>query len=465
MKDKRILYYFISGILLILFVFPFIYITKYTFLTADDFCRASLTSKNYFTIVSDWYLYLNGRFFNAIITSVPIFGHFWYRVMLYLQFFLLGVILFSFLKTIFTSYELPNKNYTSLFLTSLFLIVIIAGAPSLYELFYWYSAVTVYLVSFMLFVIFFRFIIKEHFNQSNYILIAFIIISLNGNNELFIGITNFLLLVILVKKYVQENTLNISILLLNLVSWISSIAVIFAPGTLARQGHFSHGGNLLGSIKVAVFYGAKFILESFLNFPYILFYIFLFLFVYRIYRPSNINKYLHPLYLMVVSYLSLASVFFILYYASGLFNVREGKIGNLAGMVTFIFIAVNVLNFAVFLRSKKNYKIFESRLLAVITLLLFLIIVLIKNKNYVALQNDFANNNFEIYNQEVLQRINFLKTTENERIILEPIEGTGIMNSGDGAFNAYDQLLICYKEYINQNYNAGIKDINIKKSQ
>lgn len=464
MIDKKTFYYLVSGILLVLFISPFIYITKYTFLTIDDYCRASLTSNNYLNVIFDWYPNLNGRYFNAIITSLPIFDLFWYRSLLYLQFFLLGAVLFNLIRSILSCYQLPNKNYTAFFLSAGFYIFIIAGAPSLYELFYWYSSVTVYLISFILFIIFLGFIIREHFNQrSNYILIAIVIISLNGNNELFIGLTNFLLLVTLIKRYLHDKVLKIYLIVLNLVSWISSAAVVFAPGSKTRLDHFTYGGNFIGSLKVSLFYGTKFILESFLSFPFIFFYIFLFLFVYRIFKPSNINKFLHPLYLLVISFVSLASIYFILYYATGLFQVREARIGNLVGMVTFIFIAFNILNFAIFLHSKKKYTILNSPLPGALSLLLFLALLLANNKNYVAIQRDLANNSFENYKQEVLQRINYLKTTKEEQLLLEPINGTFLIKSGDVALYLDDQIMTCYKSYVHQNYNSNIKDIEIKK--
>lgn len=462
MLSKKNLYALITIIFSIVFISPFIYVSRFVTLATDDFCLATSTSENYVKVVKDWYFNLNGRYINAVISSIPVYDSFIYQFLMYVQFLMLGLILYSFIKGIMRFYEIDFKNYRSSFLSVVLFISIIANAPSLYELFYWYSAVTVYLYSFFFFVLFLLFTMKEYAGlKSNYILIAILIILLNGNNELFIGITNFLLLVLLIRHYTLKKKLKSSLLFLIIISWVSSAAFIFSPGSLTRQQQFHYGGNFIGSVKVAILYGGKFILESLLEPTYLLFYGFIFLFVYRIVR-SDKAKYLKPLFLILISFTCLASMFFIIYYATGLFDVRSGRIGNIVSMVMLIFVFFNIINFAVYIKIKKNSIFVDTLYPAIAVLLIFMIVLIFRNKNYTDLQSDFSNNRFEQFQDNIQERYSILRYTTEKHLVLKPVKGTLLLKSGDAYLQQEESMKSCFISYINKKYNKTIKSIEIK---
>ncbi len=462
MVSKKNFYALTTIIFSVVFILPLIYVLRFARLATDDFCRASTSSENYVSVVKYWYFNLNGRFINAIITSIPVYDSFVYQFLLYVQFLVLGLLLFALIKGIMRFYKIDFKNYRSAFLAILLFITIIAKAPSLFELFYWYSSVTVYLYSFFFFILFLLFTMKEYSGlKSNYFLIAILIILINGNNELFIGITNFLLLVLLMRHYIIERKWKSSLVFLNLVSWISAAAVIFSPGTITRQQYFNHGGNLFGSVKVAILYGGKFIMESFLDPTFLLFYSFIFLAVYRRTKSGNKN-YLNPLYLALISFICLGSMFFIVYYATGLFGVRDGRIGDLVGMIMLIFNIINIINLAVFFKNIRNYKVLNSRYPLSVIFLIFVLIIIFNNKNYAGLQSDFANNRFEQFQEKMQQRDSILKYTTERYLVLKPVQSTFLLKSGDTYLKHEEDMNSCFIDYVNKNYNKTIKSIEFK---
>src|SRR5690606_19305046 len=131
------------------------------------------------------------------------------------------------------------------------------------------------------------------------IMISLLIILLNGNNEMLIPITNLILLVILLERIIFQKKSKLNYLFLNVVSWLSSLAVIFAPGNINRKTYFDEGGYFLNSLKASVLSSGMFILKSLMEFPYFFLYLGLFLIIFYEIRKQRIQsyKYMHPLLL------------------------------------------------------------------------------------------------------------------------------------------------------------------------
>jgi hypothetical protein len=460
--NNRNLYYFTAILLAFLFVMPFGYLVEFTNPAKDDFCLA-MSFNEYPTLVKKWYFNLNGRYINALITSVPFVGNELRKLFLYFLFIFTGIILYVFSKKIMNYYRIKDSNPYALLLSTLFYITIIAKAPSLNELFYWYSSATVYLLSFLFFLIFLISVLKTMMGyRAPFITIGFTAVLLNGNNELFIGITNFLLFLLLVKSFLQNRVLNFSFLILNIVSWLSSAAFIFSPGSTNRQQQFDYGGNLIGSLKVAVIYGGKFIFESLLDPTYFFFYLFTFILFYR-YSEIKKKKVLNPLHLMIVSFICLGSMFFIVYYATGLFSIRTGRIGDVVSMVMLTFVFLNIINIAVFFKTRKRIIYIDRYYLQLIAVVGFVGSLLIVNKNYLDAHSDFVNGRFQAYRKEFKSRDSILKQSENEKITLKPIKGTHIMHSGDGYLEGEEIMKNCYIRYVNRKYDKDFTEIKIKK--
>ena len=265
-------------LILICFVLPFALVSKYVFPNTDDLCRAGIPIQEYFSSIKEWYLNHNGRFMNAVFTLPPVYKINVYRIIIASQFPIFGYVIYRFFDSVFKSYSIRINSKEVLFISSIFLILIIATVPTIFDFFYWYASVTVYLFSFYFLLIFLQNCLKIQLTgDANYNLLAVIILCMVGNNELLLGIVNFLLVSLLITKYLKTGKWHRSLILLNIISLGSAIAVILSPGTVSRRGQFDYGGNFFGSIKVALKYGVKFPLENLIRF---LLYYFVFLFFF-----------------------------------------------------------------------------------------------------------------------------------------------------------------------------------------
>lgn len=451
----------LNVILFLLFIGPFIYVANFIFPSTDDFCMASKIYESFGSNFTEWYNSINGRYINALFSLMPVYELTVYRLIVVSLLLLLGVSLFWFVQSVFSSYNLQFGFQKKILLSLLMYIVLVAQLPSLFEIFYWYAGAGPYLLSFI-FLLFFLgcvllFILKR---EINIFLLAPIIIFINGNNEMLIILSNFLVLLLLLWNWAQERKCDKKLLLLNIISWLSSLAFFLSPGTISRRGFHEYGGNFIGSVKVAVFYGAKFIASNLVEIPYLIFYIILFLWVYNS-KKDTIKHFINPFHLLVISYLSIISIFFVVYYATGLFGVYEGRIGNMADMVVFIFAFLNIFNFAVYLRSKGFLRVFGFSYYIPILSTIFLVFLIVNNENYVNVRKDITEKNLIRYKDDMETRFQVLEESDEKTIILEPIEGTRILKSGDKYYVGQEWLQYCYKEYINKYLGKNFDKINI----
>lgn len=463
MKSEKNWYLGTSIILILLFIIPFLYISKYAVFVSDDLCRInSLSLEEYFSTLKFWYLNQNGRFINAIITTIPIGSLFLYRLILSLSFVVLGLALFRFMLGIANFFRINYTKYQLLLLTVIWYIVIIGILPSLYEFFYWYAAVTVYLYGFSVFLLFVLVCMKLYKGgRVNPLYVIMLIIFINGTNELVVGIVNLLLLILLSIDYLKRRKINLRILLFNLISWICTAILVFSPGTSLRRNQFHYGGNLIGSMKVALIYGTKYIFLYLFEFPYILFYLLIFVLSYRsINKKFRLNSF-PPLYLGIISFLCIISLFFINYYAIGLLSHHD-RIANIVRLVMMTFFLLNIVNLAVYLRRRKFVPQISNRYIPPVIGLILLSILFFQNKNYVDLRLDFKDDNFNKFERALTVRENTLKSSSDTVVKLKRIEGTRILASGDKVMN-FVWVQRCYREYINEKYDKDIQEINITK--
>ena len=448
-------------VLLILFFGPLFYISRFIFLSTDDFCMAIKAYENFGGNFWEWYNYINGRYINAVFALMPVYNLSVYRIIIITLILLLGGALFWFVQKLFYCYELQANFHKKLLLVILLYLVLIAQLPSLFEIFYWYSAAGPYLLSFIFLLLFLGAALTYFFKRKmNFLFFALVIILINGNNEILILLTNFILMLLFLGDWIKRRELNNRLLVLNIISWLSSLAVILSPGTVSRRGLHDYGGDFIGSVKVSFFYGAKFIILNLTQIPYLIFFLIVFLWIYNTVKDTE-KRFIFPLYLLTISYLSVTSVFFIVYYATGLFDVYVGRIGNMAGMLVFIFAFLNVFNFAVYLRSKSNYRILRSSYYSPVLISVLLVFLIFKNENYVNIRKDITEGNLVIYKDEMEKRFRLLAESNEKTIILEPIEGTRILKSGDKYYVGQEWLQYWYTEYINIYLGKNFERINI----
>ena len=461
MFRKNTLLGVLNLLLLVVFIGPLLYISRFIFLSFDDFCMAI---KNYETFGSnlwEWYNYQNGRYVNAIFALSPVYNLAIYRIVIMSGFLLLGFALFWFVQRLFYCYDQYENFHKKVLLSILIYIVLVAQLPSLFEIFYWYSGVGPYLYSFVFLLFFLGSVLLYFFEQRmNFWFFALIIILLNGNNELLMILSNFIILLLFLWDWIRERRLNTKLLLLNIISWISSIALFFAPATFLRRGLHVYGGDFWGSVKVAFIYGTKCIAINLVEVPYLLCYLIIFLVIYNSVKSRKVRL-IRPLHLFIISYLCVISIFFIVYYATGLFGVYEGRMGNMADIIVFMFTLLNVFNFAIYLRSYNIFLLSASPYYAPVLTACLLVFILFRNENYINIRKDILTKELVRYEEEMENRFRILAGSSNKIILLEPVEGTRIIKAADRYYVGQEWLQYCYKEYINDYFGKNFESITI----
>lgn len=463
MKKNRLLVLF-SMLLLAIFIIPFVFVSKYVIPNTDDLCRAALEEGKYLVNIKDWYLHHNGRFMNAVFTLIPVYKVTIYRWVIALQFFILGFAFYKFFASVFRSYLINLNKAETFFISVIFYILVISTIPSIFDFFYWYASVTVYLFSFYFFLIFLQNCLKIFLKgEVNFFLLAILIICVIGNNEMLLGIVNMLLVFLILVIYFKQRKWNSSLILLSIISFIASIFIVFSPGTASRRGQYNYGGNLFGSIKVALYYAGEFLLESLLNLPLILFCIFIF---FLTYKKVNIkgNNYIHPFWVLGITYTSLCSVFFILFYATGLLSIYTGRIANFVNCIVVVLIVLNVVNLAVFMRIK-FYKILLNlkSIYSYSLILAFVVFIALYNSNYADLRKDFLQENFVRFDNTFKNRIEKIKDNKNDLLELAKIKNTKLLRSGDAGLINDEWVKNCYIVFLNKTNRNNIKYLNINE--
>lgn len=457
--------YPLSSILLfIIFLFPFVYLTRYTVLLTDDYCIAHPDFTGYIEGVKNWYLNLNGRYINSLLGLLPVYKIGIYRIVLAALFLLFFYAVFNLINALTKYYKVVYQRNKVAFVAVISLIGIMALLPNLNEFFYWYAGSTVYEFSAILFCFFSVLLLKNWLTgELNFYLMIFLVILLNGSSEILIGITNFLLICSLFFEFLKSRELNYRLVIINIISWISTLLMVYAPGMIARRDQFNYGGDFFGAFKVAFIYGAKFMVVSMFDLPLIIFYIFLFLFILKLARRTKQElPGIQPFYLFVISYLSIISMVFILYYAMGTFSSSGSwRASNLLRFVTFVFYIVNIFNLACYFKNRQLILKVPGYVYSLLIGAMFL--SLFWNKNYTQLRNDFTSNRYEKFNHRLAQREKIIKSTSGSILILRHISNTSFVKSGDKAIENQEWVQKCYLNYLNSKYQKEFKVIKYLK--
>lgn len=459
---KRKNSYLLFSILLFIFlVLPWMYFIDFTVLQMDDFCRTNFSFTAYFSGVKNWYLSHNGRYVNALLALLPVYDLEVYRIVLVFLFLLFGYALFNLLYKLLNNQSLKTEWPPILYFSLIVLIGIIAVLPDLNEFFYWYAAASVYQFSAILFLFFISSLITFWFNgKLHFKRLLFLAVLINGNLELLAGITNLLLLISFSLDLKRRKRPNYRLIILNLVSWISTAIVIFAPGMTERRSFYDYGGDFLGATKVAILYGAKFIAISVLDLTSILLIVFSLLFVWkRIYKTSKKLTYVSPPLLLLVSYLSIITMVFIIYYATGTFDSGgESRVHNLMHLVTLIFVMINIVNLCYYLRNKVFLLKAKKTIIIISTFAMLLSLTL--NGNYRSLVRSIYKNEMDNFRSELAARKEVIKKG-GDTLDLKYITGQGVLKTGDEFLKKEVWVQECYLDYVNTRYNKNFKAVRI----
>jgi hypothetical protein len=351
-----------------------------------------------------------------------------------------------------------------MFLSVLFFIALISQLPSIFEYFYWYAASTVYLISTIFLLVFILLLFKLESKNTFYLpSLCLVIFLMNGNNEMLILLTNFILFSLLIWKKIKLKALSRRLLIANAVAILCGLIVVLSPATENRQGYFSNSGDILFSIWSSLLSSGMFILKSTIEFPYILFYFGLFILFNHYFNKYNLfnTKAVNPLVLIVWSFIALATVFFVPYYGTGALNVNSGRIGNMIHVIFLILIYINIFNAALFFKKVKlNFKF--QPVIFISMFALYLTIILIYNINYKNILLDLANNSFEEYQIQIEDRMIKLENFKGENLILDRIKGTRTLPHWEISSDASHWSNECYRDYLINEYHLDAETVIIK---
>lgn len=424
------IYNLFSVLITFIFIVPFIYITRFAHLAADDYCRANTELGKYGVNIYEWYLHHNGRFTNAFLSFLPVYNSGVYKLVLMFSFILLGLAILFFVKNVFNHFNFVEDWSEVYFITALFYIGIIICLPSPYEFFYWYAGTSAYMYSIILFLFLTGLLFRSNRENSKNILLAgLLIVLIIGNNEMLIPIINFLLLTLLIITLMGDKLkLKFKILILNLLGWISSLIVIFSPGSTKRQGLYSEAGDILFSINSAILSSGMFTLKKLFEFPNVILYIGLTLVFLQLKSKEGAKSLIfNPIHLAVVSFISLGLIFFVPFYATSHLNVNSGRIGNMIQVVFWIILVINLINLSSYAKGKFFKKIFVPAYLPMGIIIVFVIFAAFSNKNYQGLISDFKNDEFQRFEKLMTDRENKIKNAKGPYLEIQEISGTQIM--------------------------------------
>lgn len=456
MKEKTMMY-LLSLLLFAVFIVPFFYVIQFTYMSGDDFCRAVTGIDQYFKNIAHWFTH-NGRYTNGFLSYIPVYGKETYRWTLFLSMGMFLGALFYFVRRTLRLFHYHLPISTEIFITALFSVLIFSQLPDYYEFFYWYAAVTVYQYSFILFLFLLPRLLGYYKGiTQNYIITGLLIILLIGNNEMFMLVTNFLLGLLLLVGILINREINYKILLMNIISWIASLIVVLTPGTEAKQTHYPEGGDIILSLKGSILSSGMFILKSLTEFPYVLVYMLLLVYLVKVViKRKEEVQFINPILLFLISYIAFLLVFFVPLYAIGHIAVNIGRIGNVVHIFFLILLFINLVNLSNYLcHFKINFKIPGTVLGALIVV--FLIgVVFTGNYNYLML--DLKGDSLENYEQQLEKRHLLLKQAKGI-VNVKSIENTNLLRYHDVTRDTTNWQNHCYVEMINYRFGTNIQEI------
>ena len=235
------LHYKYQLIILGVLFFPFLIISFYNVPSADDFVRTNVDSISlYFSLINEWYHDQNGRYFNALISFIPI----WYIPYVYSLLFVFFSSFFTYsiyrlLKVVFHNENRKQLILSSLFIVAFFLIYI----PKIVSAFYWLAGLTAYLFSFSIYLLLLGNLLKiiyskeSAFKLSTSIYIFILVFIGCGSHEVTMVIIDFTLFLFLIFIYFkkQERKKFLFFSYLNAFAFLCSMLVYFAPGSKKRM--------------------------------------------------------------------------------------------------------------------------------------------------------------------------------------------------------------------------------------
>ena len=432
-NNGKKLVYIMCSMILVMMIFPVLYLSFFNFMCADDFVYAQAThniwieNKNFigvlkvlvaaFTEAKKTYLTWGGNytsaFFSALQPSI-----FYYRLTFINTFLFVGLFMFSnfvFLKKVCRFY-FKLQSYVIYLLFTIIMFLSIQFLPSAVEAFYWFNGsfynIMGWSFSLLLLTVLIRIIEKNRISVRDMILGIVISIFIGGTAYSIITAL-FLVLFLLGMDVFSNKNLNIKVKLsigfIILIFLIASMVSIVAPGNLVRQTPLNQEG-ILKSIIVSIFNGGSLII-SYFDLKIILFSIFLTPFLWTNIKIDK-KKYKFPIIILITSFLVLSSAITPTIRAMGTIGV-----GRTQNIYWWLFIMLYFLNFIYCLGWLKNTlvdSIFQRITLDKQKIICFEIIIVIFLLFTVKIQDKEATS-YEAYREILVGEMTTYKAQMEER--------------------------------------------------
>jgi hypothetical protein len=256
------LYYALFIVLLGLL--PFLLISLYNHPSADDYCYAHRSrDMGFWTFQQDHYISWTGRYgATALLSLSPIDYESltFYRLVPIILFVAFAVSIYLFLKKLIPNTGSRDRTILSLLIFFLYIIRL----PNITEAFYWISGSLTYQLASTLCLLLFALIIHLHEQHQKHkrvfytllgSILCIVIVGLNETSMMLLCIMLFLWL--LIRSFMQE-AINMTLLVMLLVTVAASLVVILAPGNAVRMAakpaRFDPLLSIYGPIKYSIAY-------------------------------------------------------------------------------------------------------------------------------------------------------------------------------------------------------------------
>lgn len=411
--------YFIVNLLIIL---PFLIISIYNQPFNDDFSRAHLwTIEKYYDRLSIWYLISNGRYFNAIISLIPIF----YIPVVYKATFLLFGGFFTYCLYLVIKNLVPKSSTQIHWLTATTILsYTLLITPKLSAAFYWLAGVTAYLFSISCFLLVLSCLLRDY-NQpkkdykNTFLLVVGIFMGV-GSNEV-----TMLMIVLIVSlynlftlKFHRSKLVKSS--LSHIWAWICSGLVLFAPGTLNRQDKHPLAKQLLPSLEHAFFDGIEFLTEQLTSNYLLIILSLIFLMAVSFNSNKDIGRInISPLYTFGLVIVSIFLIIFVFNYSQGWFKIHyKHRTTNLLYIYFSIFWFVFIYTLGVYLSKIKHKPLLLFKRIDL--LLIVFIFFTINNKNYENVLGDLSSGDAKKFNEFRIKRDQYIINNSHYSTVYVP---------------------------------------------
>lgn len=438
--NKKIYY-----MLVILFIVPIVIVGFYNHPSFDDFAYSIDT---YHTVLNggnlvdvlisafntsiDFMYSWQGLYTSAFILALQpaIFGEQFYGLTTIILLASVFIGIYALMSSV-NKYILKNSGNKNLLLSLLILFFLVETVPTPNQGFYWFNgamnymffwAILLFLVSRMI-----KYFYTEKRDIFNLLFMIFLAFTMSGGNHVTAFAALFLELVMVIISFVcKKKRLFILPFIFGLVGFGINI---MAPGTRVRAEAVPFNGDVIDTL-VTTFKKSFGFISSWMTVSLVLFII---LFVYIIFNEvKDIKIKYNKKWLLIpfVSYLLLAGMLCVPYYALG--GYGAGRINNVIYYTFVITLLVNVTLFLKYLMDKKilnfnKVNFFTSKVMHVVSIFIIIFIGVIGSNLYYYSTSyeatlELVTGQAQRYSKENYDRVNKYTDKNIDKVIVSPFK-------------------------------------------